>query len=204
MIAAAVLAALAMGCVLAAKRLTAAKWTHRAPHIGILLWQAIGVAWGLATIGALLAFALEPYGKGVFYGMAAMVTAPEYGGVESPHDVARLTALVLGLALLAVLIAVPIVAAVQTLRARRRHRDLLALIAREDPSVPGVRVVDFPAAAAYCVPGLKSQVVISDECALGAPFTGSDTMRRAPGCSRVPVSVNVRAKQPAASPTIVR
>ena len=162
MIAAAVLAALAMGCVLAAKRLTAAKWTHRAPHIGILLWQAIGVAWGLATIGALLAFALEPYGKGVFYGMAAMVTAPEYGGVESPHDVARLTALVLGLALLAVLIAVPIVAAVQTLRARRRHRDLLALIAREDPSVPGVRVVDFPAAAAYCMPGLKSQVVISD------------------------------------------
>ena len=39
---------------------------------------------------------------------------------------------------------------------------LLALIARDDPGVPGVRVLDHPGAAAYCVPGLRSQVVVSE------------------------------------------
>ena len=53
-------------------------------------------------------------------------------------------------------------AGAQTFRARRRHRALLALIAREDPAVPGVRVLDHPSAAAYCVPGLRSQVVVSE------------------------------------------
>jgi Zn-dependent protease with chaperone function len=51
---------------------------------------------------------------------------------------------------------------VQALRARRRHRMLLALISHDDPGVPGVRVLAHPGAAAYCVPGLRSQVVVSE------------------------------------------
>src|SRR5699024_8760838 len=50
---------------------------------------------------------------------------------------------------------------VQVVRVRRRHHDLLELVASEHPDVPGARVVDHPAAAAYCLPGiLRSQVVI--------------------------------------------
>jgi len=45
--------------------------------------------------------------------------------------------------------------------ARRRHRVLLSLLAHGDPKVPGALVVDHPAAAAYCVPGLHSAIVIS-------------------------------------------
>jgi Zn-dependent protease with chaperone function len=58
-------------------------------------------------------------------------------------------------------VTLPLAAGAQTVRARHRHRVLLSLIARDEPAVPGVRVVDFPGAAAYCLPGLRSQVVIS-------------------------------------------
>jgi len=45
--------------------------------------------------------------------------------------------------------------------ARRRQRELLALLAHGDPKAPGALVVDFPAAAAYCLPGIRSQIVVS-------------------------------------------
>ncbi|WP_433499521.1 M56 family metallopeptidase [Sphaerimonospora sp. CA-214678] len=161
MIAAAVLAALAAACVLAAEGLTHAKWAWHAPRTAILLWQSVGVTWGLATTGALLAYALEPYGRGVVHGLASLLTGFGYG-VGDPRDMVRLLALAAGLMLLALLVALPLVAGARTLRARRRHRELLSLIARDEPAVPGVRVVDFPGAAAYCLPGLRSQVVISN------------------------------------------
>lgn len=157
MIAAAVLAALAMACAVAAWRLTLAGWTSRAPRTAVLLWQSLGVAWGLASTGALLAYALEPYGQGVVHGLAALLA----DGLRVPYEPLRIAALVSGLTLLGLLVVVLLTAGVQTLQARRRHRVLLALIARDEPAVPGVRVVDHPGAAAYCLPGLRSQVVIS-------------------------------------------
>jgi Zn-dependent protease with chaperone function len=158
-ITAATLAALAMACALGAWRFTTARWTSRAPRVAIILWQSLGVAWGLATTGAMLAYAVQPYEVGVLPGLIA------FAGGERPReewDPLHVVAMVAGLAALAVLIVVLLTAGVQALRARRRHRMLLALIARDDPIVPGVRVLDHPSAAAYCVPGLRSQVVVSD------------------------------------------
>ncbi len=65
------------------------------------------------------------------------------------------------LVLLALLCWVLLAAFAAVLRARRRQRDLLTLLAHGDPKVPGALVVDHPAAAAYCVPGLRSRIVIS-------------------------------------------
>jgi hypothetical protein len=48
-----------------------------------------------------------------------------------------------------------------TVRAQRRHRDLLTLVARNDPAVPGALVLDHPGAAAYCLPGMRPRVVVS-------------------------------------------
>ncbi|MEU7861143.1 M56 family metallopeptidase [Nonomuraea sp. NPDC049141] len=159
MITAATLAALAMACGLGSWRLTTARWTSRAPRIAIILWQSLGVAWGLATTGAMLAYAVQPYEVGVLPSMIAFANG------EPPRqswDPLHVAAMIAGLAALAVLVVVLITAGVQALRARRRHRVLLALIARDDPGVPGVRVLDHPSAAAYCVPGLRSQVVVSE------------------------------------------
>ena len=160
---AAALATLALVCTVGAWRLTRARWPYRAPHVAIVLWQALGVTWGLAGTGALLAYALSPYGLGVLNGLHAFVTSVLGGyGPPEPYGPPRILALITGLAALAVLIVVLLAAGAQTSRARHRHRALLALIAREDPVVPGVRVLDHPGAAAYCVPGLRSQVVVSE------------------------------------------
>ena len=72
----------------------------------------------------------------------------------------RLTCLAAGLALLASLCWVLIAASAAALQARRRQRALLALLAHGDPKVPGALVVDYPTAAAYCLPGLRSQIVV--------------------------------------------
>jgi len=74
---------------------------------------------------------------------------------------ARLAFLLAGAALLALLCWVLLTASTTVLLARRRHRTLLSLLAHGDPKVPGALVVDSPAAAAYCVPGLRSQIVVS-------------------------------------------
>ncbi|WP_433372337.1 M56 family metallopeptidase [Streptosporangium sp. CA-115845] len=161
---AAALATLALACTVGAWRFTRARWTYRAPHVAIVLWQALGVTWGLAGTGALLGYALEPYGQGVLHGLAGFAASAFGGGrgLPQPYDLPRVVALIAGLTALAVLIMVLLAAGVQTFRARHRHRTLLALIAREDPVVPGVRVLDHPGATAYCVPGLRSQVVVSE------------------------------------------
>ncbi|MGC5016274.1 M56 family metallopeptidase [Streptosporangium sp. DT93] len=158
---AAALATLALVCAVGAWRLTRANWTYRAPHVAIVLWQALGVTWGLAGTGALLGYALEPYGRGVLRGLGDFGAALLLDRSPRPYDLPRILALITGLTALAVLILVLVAAGLQTFRARHRHRALLALIAREDPGVPGVRVLDHPGATAYCVPGLRSQVVVS-------------------------------------------
>jgi beta-lactamase regulating signal transducer with metallopeptidase domain len=73
----------------------------------------------------------------------------------------RLLALAAGLVLLLLLCWITVAAFAAVLRARRRQRLLLSLLAHGDPKVPGALVVDHPAATAYCVPGLRSRIVIS-------------------------------------------
>src|SRR5258708_23705002 len=73
----------------------------------------------------------------------------------------RASSLIAGVLLLALLCWVLLAAIAAVLRARQRQRALLCLLAHDDPKVPGAFVVDHPAAAAYCVPGLRSAIVIS-------------------------------------------
>jgi beta-lactamase regulating signal transducer with metallopeptidase domain len=54
-----------------------------------------------------------------------------------------------------------VLAFADAISARRRQRELLALLAHGDPKAPGALVVDSPAAAAYCLPGIRSQIVVS-------------------------------------------
>ena len=73
----------------------------------------------------------------------------------------RLTCLAAGLALLTLLCWVLLAATAAAVHARRRQRALLTLLAHGDPKVPGALVVDHPSAAAYCLPGLRSRIVVS-------------------------------------------
>lgn len=169
MLSAALLATIAAGCLLAAARLRRASWPIRGPYAAIVVWQALGLTWGVATIGALLAVALAPYGLGVFGGLrmlSADLTAPgmaiSYALFELLSPI-RVAALLLAVGLTVLLFTALLLSFAQVVRTRRRHHDLLELVARNDPEVPGAQVLDHPAAAAYCLPGvLRSTVVVSE------------------------------------------
>lgn len=145
------LGALAVACVPAAQLLAAADWPRRCPVAAIALWQALGLNWGLAAVGALAAFGLSG--------------PTEAGGVSvgrwGPLVVMHLLSLAASAALLTLLCWILAAAVAAVLKARHRQRTLLGLLAHDDPKVPGALVVDHPAPAAYCVPGLRSAIVIS-------------------------------------------
>ena len=145
------LGAFAVSCVPAAQLLAAADWPRRCPVAAIALWQALGLSWGLAAVGALAGFGLSG------------LTAPGGGSLRrwGPLAMVHLVSLAASAALLTLLCWILAAAVAAVLRARHRQRTLLGLLAHDDPKVPGALVVDHPAAAAYCVPGLRSAIVIS-------------------------------------------
>jgi Zn-dependent protease with chaperone function len=161
------LAAVTASCVQAAAMLAAARWPRRAPAAGIILWQALGLGGGLAAVGTLVALGrlgTAGQGSGVAAGalreVGTLLARREPPGFN-PLQAARLACLAAGLILLALLVWVLLYASAAVLRARQRQRVLLSLLAHGDPKVPGALVVDYPAATAYCLPGLRSAIVIS-------------------------------------------
>jgi Zn-dependent protease with chaperone function len=163
--AAVILAAVATGCVVSASALAHARWPRRSPAAAILLWQGLGLGWGLGAVGTLLAIGTGGTGAGVATGAASRLIGL-LSGAAGQHGIGvlaalRLVCLAAGLALLAVLVFILLAAAAAVLKARNRQLTLLNLLAHGDPKVPGALVVDHPAAAAYCLPGLRSAIVVS-------------------------------------------
>jgi|SRR5271165_1781213 len=171
---AALLAVVATGSAFGASALLQAGWPRRSPAAAILLWQALGLASGLAAVGTLIGLAMPGSNVGVvrsvlrvgallrtgdIFQVSGMFGAP--GGMPTVIFAVRLTCLAAGLVLLASLCWVLVAASVAAVQAKRRQRALLTLLAHGDPKVPGALVVDYPSAAAYCLPGLRSQIVVS-------------------------------------------
>jgi Zn-dependent protease with chaperone function len=158
-----ILAAVAVSCLLAARSLACASWPRRSPAAAIVLWQAIGLGWGLAAVGMLIGVGTTG-GGAVLTGALDQVQRVARAGVPAAGHVAeaaRLVCLGAGVVLLSVLCWILVAATASVVRARQRQHELLNLLAHGDPKVPGALVVDYPAAAAYCVPGLRSAIVIS-------------------------------------------
>jgi len=134
-----------------------------------LLWQALGLAGGTAAVGALLGLAMpgdqssvaSTMVSGTAWRLRNLTLARDPDGASIVVLGIRVLSLVAGLALLALLCWVLVAATAAVIHARRRQRALLALLAHGDPKVPGALVVDHPAAAAYCLPGLRSKIVVS-------------------------------------------
>lgn len=162
---AALLAAVAVGSARSARALVRASWPCRSPAAAILLWQALGLAGGLAAVGALLAIGVAgqaTQSAGVLGGLGRMASGELFQSHQSPLlTTLRIAMLAAGFALLSVLWWMLVVAFADAIGARRRQRELLALLAYGDPKAPGALVIDYPAAAAYCLPGIRSQIVVS-------------------------------------------
>ena len=173
---AALLAVVAIASALGASALPRASWPRRCPAAAILLWQALGLASGLAAVGTLIGLALPASQGGLvlsmlrtagllrdgeMFGLARVFGLSQANGAPLVLVAVRLACLAAGLVLLASLCWVLLAASIAALQARRRQRALLTLLAHGDPKVPGALVVDYPSAAAYCLPGLRSRIVVS-------------------------------------------
>src|SRR6202040_3483851 len=169
---AALLAVVATASALGASALPRARWPRRSPAAAILLWQALGLASGLAAVGTLIGLALPASQGGLVFsvlraagqlrdgdgfGLARLFGLGEADGAPLVLVAIRLACLAAGLVLLASLCWVLLAASIAALHARRRQRALLTLLAPGDPKGPGALVVDYPRAAASGLPGLRSR-----------------------------------------------
>ena len=125
---------------------------RRAPRAALVLWQSITIAAVLSALAATPAILLE-------FGREAVE------GPGSARALATVGAVLSGLVLARVLLSWHQVGT--RLRAtRRRHRELIDLLsnapqARNKPSASQLCVLHHSTPTAYCVPGLRSRVVLS-------------------------------------------
>lgn len=167
-------AAALAACYLTAQALSRSAWLGRAwawqnPRLAIICWQAIGLAVGLCAIGLPLALGLSPYAAGTGTALRAFGSdlvavaagVPATAALPAGLGPAHLALIGLGVGIAAMLLGTTVRSVAGTVRAQRRHRDLLALVARDDPAAPGALVLDHPGAAAYCLPGVRPRVVVS-------------------------------------------
>jgi len=157
--------------------LARADWPRGNPRAALVLWQAIGLAGGLAAIGAGLAVAVAPLAEHLLPGLWTLGLQTLAG-----HPLAGLGPLnLLGLAWAAamelLLLGVLARQALATLRARVRHRRLVDLVTGPCacPGAADARVVATTTPLAYCLPGLRPRLVLSagtlallDPCQLAA------------------------------------
>lgn len=147
------LAALALALTGPAPALMArAGWPYRIPRAAVALWQAIALAAVLAAFGA---------GIALSYSTAGEPGEPRFDP-SSPRDLAAAAVLALtALVGIRLLWAVGRVA-VGTRARRKRHRDLVDVLATPDGLIPGLRVLAEETPLAYCLPALRgSRVIVS-------------------------------------------
>ncbi|MFP3579425.1 M56 family metallopeptidase [Arthrobacter sp. SIMBA_036] len=143
--------------------LSRAQWPARSPFTAMVLWQAIALAGGLSMIGAMLVYGLEPIGDNLIAGLkrlAGMVFNNEPTTALGFWHVFALSAAAL---LTAHLVFTLLLTYYKIERQRRRHRELLALLASPSDDGPRTVVINHDSPVAYCLPGgARSVTVLSD------------------------------------------
>lgn len=145
--------------------LSRASWPMRAPRAAIVLWQSIAVAAVLSAFSAGLAIASRLFVPGPD-GRPTADVAREIRTLGWPLWLGSVLVLLLTLVIGARLIVTALQVAIETRRRRSRHRtvvDLLGECPREmdGRDMDGVRVLQVAEPLAYCLPGVRSRVVLS-------------------------------------------
>jgi Zn-dependent protease with chaperone function len=131
--------------------LAAADWPQRCPALGLVLWQALGLAAGLLSLTLLGTVALAPLGDDHLDALAHLDEA----------DLVTWLAGLLGVVVLLRLLSVLLVSTARTLRVRHDNRVLVDLLAAPHLLLRGASVVDHDVPLAYCLPGLRPRLVLS-------------------------------------------
>ena len=132
--------------------LARSSWPYRIPRAAVALWQAIALAAVLAALGA---------GVALSYSTAGEPGEPRFDP-SSARDLAAAAVLALTALVAVRLLSAVGRVAVGTRARRKRHRDLVDVLATPDGLIPGLRVLAEETPLAYCLPALRgSRVVVS-------------------------------------------
>lgn len=138
--------------------LSRASWPLRAPRAAIVLWQSIAVAAVLSAFSAGLAIAARLFVPGPDGRPTANVT-DEIAALGWPLWITAMTVLLLTLMIGVRLVVTVLRLAIDIRRRRSQHRMVIDLVG-ECP-MDDVRVLQVSEPLAYCLPGVRSRVVLS-------------------------------------------
>lgn len=143
--------------------LSRAQWPARSPFTAMVLWQAIALAGGLSMIGAMLVYGLEPIGENLIAGLRSLAGMVFNNEPTTALGFWHLFALSAAALLTAHLVFTLLLTYYKIERQRRRHRELLTLLASPSDDGPGTVVINHDSPVAYCLPGgARSVTVLSD------------------------------------------
>lgn len=143
--------------------LSRAQWPARSPFTAMVLWQAIALAGGLSMIGAMLVWGLEPIGHNLIAGLTALAGMVLFNAPTTALGFWHIFALSAAALLTAHLVFTLLLTYYRIERQRRRHRELLALLASPSSEGTATLVISHDSPVAYCLPGgARSVTVLSD------------------------------------------
>lgn len=129
--------------------LARASWPMRAPRAAVVLWQSIALAAVLSAFSAGLALAARLFSPG----------PDEFATLGAPMWIGAVLAFAVTLVIGARLMVSVAQVAVATRRRRAHHRMMVDLLGARE--IGGLRVLDVAEPLAYCLPGVRSRVVVS-------------------------------------------
>lgn len=149
--------------------LARATWPMRAPRAAIVLWQAVALAAVLSAFSAGIAIASRLFVPGPDGRPTATFTS-EIEVLGWPLWIVYVVVFAITLLIGARLMVAVVQVAIATRRRRAHHRMMVDLLDTSHGSVPpavctgasGLRILDVKQPLAYCLPGVRSRVVVSE------------------------------------------
>ncbi len=150
--------------------LARAWWPMRAPRAAVVLWQSIALAAVLSAFSAGIAIACRLFAPGPDGRPTATSVTTEIAALGWPLWVTYVLVFVLTLVIGARLMTAVLQVAIATRRRRAHHRMMVDLLDMSHDSLPpqvclhasGLRILDVKQPLAYCLPGVRSRVVVSE------------------------------------------
>jgi bla regulator protein blaR1 len=139
--------------------LARATWPMRAPRAAIVLWQSIALAAVLSAFSAGIAIASRLVVPGPHGRPTATITS-EIAGLGWPLWTAYVIVLAVTLVIGARLTYAVVQVAIATRRRRAHHRMVVDLVGKSQGN--HLRILDVAQPLAYCLPGVRSRVVLSE------------------------------------------
>jgi beta-lactamase regulating signal transducer with metallopeptidase domain len=146
---------------LAPRLLLHSAWTHRAPALAVAVWHGLTVSFTIAVALAAhhLATPTEHLHADVI-GVLHSCGLTTATGAPDPTIANRL-AIALPLSVVLLVLSSFVFEVLRGRRARSRHREVLDMVGRRSPNLCAT-VLEHDVPAAYCLPGYKPRVVVSE------------------------------------------